>query len=196
MRRFASFDDIHADSQKKNGACCKSINVPPPPPPPPPPPNKAMDHSNMLSQARQLDSETEEQVDVENSSNSDQKETIIRNNPSKSAVSISRFPASRDNLCQRVQEHQESSKGRRSSWSSGNPTLDVSQPLTSANTHNSPELKNLRLSMFLEKQQHLNKCQRSFSVSSSLSSESGGFNGSKATVIFQHLNSRPQSGDT
>ncbi|KAL5105866.1 Mitogen-activated protein kinase kinase kinase 12 [Taenia crassiceps] len=194
LRRFASFDDIHTDPQeKKSGACCKSINVPPHPPPLPP--SKEMDQTNMLSQARQLDSEAEEQVDVETSSNSGWKEVGIQNDP-EAAVSISRFPASRDILCQHVQDQPGSPKLRRSSWSSGNPTPDTSQPLTSIDTHNSPELKNLRLSMFFEKQQHLNKCQRSFSVSSSLSSESGGFNGSKATVIFQHLNSRPQSGDT
>nr|CDS22203.1 mitogen activated protein kinase kinase kinase [Echinococcus granulosus] len=173
LRRFASVGDIHADAQeKRNGACCKSINVTSG--------NKAMDHNNMLFQARPLDSEVEEQVGVENSPNSDQNDAVIQNNP-ETIVSVSRFSASRDNLCQRVQERPKQLVLRRSSWCSSNPTPDVSQSLTTVNAHYSSTLQNLRVS---------------FSVSSSLSSESGGFNGSKATVIFQNINSRPQSGDT
>lgn len=85
--------------------------------------------------------------------------------------------------------------------------MNPEQQLVSlANAQDSPSLKDLRLSMFFERAEEVEndkigipeESQRSLSVSTSYSTESDeeGFNGSKATVIFKHLNSRPQSGDT
>lgn len=170
LRRFASVSEINTGSQekkmKKESVCCKSVNVPPE--------DQPMESATLLSQARPLDSEAEEQMN--------KKSSVTATAPEEISAS-----------CEIKTKEVSPLMLRRKSWSSSQQ-CGKSQQLTNA----SPTLQNLRLSMFFEKQQHeeADECQRSLSVSSSFSSESADFNGSKATVIYQNLSSRPQSGDT
>ncbi|KAM7534608.1 hypothetical protein Aperf_G00000107131 [Anoplocephala perfoliata] len=192
LRKFASVGDIHDESDEKNpNTLCKSINVPTK--------DKIQEPVTMLSQARPLDSESEEQA-------ADEKSCEI--SPCGEAAEKENSPpfnhisASCDDVHQRSQR--QANVGR-SSWSLRACKMDPEQWLVClANAQNSPSLKDIRLSMFFAKQEEEHpqlgiseESRRSLSVSTSYSSESEtAFNGSKATVIFQQLNSRPQSGDT
>nr|CDS32911.1 mitogen activated protein kinase kinase kinase [Hymenolepis microstoma] len=189
LRRFASVGDLHEESENKRPEnLFKSVNVP----------TEELIAvptigPKMLSQARPLDSELEEQADDETSCEISLRE---ENSKDKNPSRMEYISTLRDDI--------HCSKGR-NSWSLGAESTNREQKLISlANGQNSPSSKNLPLGMFLESAEEMGndnirlpeEFQRSLSASTSYSTESDeGFNGSKATVIFKHLNSRPQSGD-
>ncbi|KAM3182954.1 hypothetical protein ACTXT7_011307 [Hymenolepis weldensis] len=194
LRRFASVGDIHEELEnKKSEIVFKSVNVPTD--------GETTEvpivNSTMLCQARPLDSELEEQADDEKScAISPRKES----NKDKILNQFKYISTSQDNI---HRSKQPSLTLRRNSCGL---EAEYMNPESLANAQNSPSLKDLRLSMFFERVEEVEndkigipeESQRSLSVSTSFSTESDeeGFNGSKATVIFKHLNSRPQSGDT
>ncbi|VDO04269.1 unnamed protein product [Rodentolepis nana] len=189
LRRFASVGDIREESKAKGPEkLFKSVNVPTEDEP------TAIVGPKMLSQARPLDSELEEQADDEKSCEISPRE---ENTKDRNLNRMGYISALRDDI--------HCSKGKDSSSLEVESMSREQKFISLGNGQNSLSLKNLPLRMFFENAEETEngnigfpeEFQRGHSVSSSYSTESDeGFNGSKATVIFKHLNSRPQSGDT
>uniref|UniRef100_A0A5K3EZU0 Protein kinase domain-containing protein n=1 Tax=Mesocestoides corti TaxID=53468 RepID=A0A5K3EZU0_MESCO len=205
LKRFASVGDLQSEYQgDENETCRKSFNAPSD--------GETAKTAQVPSNTRPDTGETETQHDEQRKGQDARNGMLVNTSGSFSKVTApkSHPSASEDSLFQQLRTNVSSFHGRGRACSRCSSLTHIKGPQNLAKFTSLPmitvprseavALTALRLKMFFgeepQNQDALEVPEREPSLSSSsLSSDSDGFNGSRSTVIFQRLQMRPQSGD-